>query len=120
MNPLERVALLRAACCVAGIEQNISEPEHAVIQRLADDVGVGKASLTAMLERASTDPDFYQEQFRVLKGDPQESMAVLLEVAIADGSISDKEVTVLAELAKRLNVPEPVFSELVEQVKRLK
>lgn len=120
MTPTERVGLLRAACCVAGINQEITPEEQAVIQRLSDDVGVGKASLNAMLERASTDPDFYQEQFKVLKGEPQESMAVLLEVALADGSISEKEIAVLAELAKRLDVPESVFVELVDKVRRLK
>lgn len=119
MTPTERVALLRAACCVAGIDQNISPPEQAVIQRLANDVGVGQASLNAMQERASTDPEFYREQFQVLKSEPQKSMAVLLEVALADGSISEEEVFVLSELSKRLTVPESVFAQLVEKARRL-
>ena len=119
MTPMEKVDLLRAACCVAGIDQEISQAEENVIQRLAADVGVGKASLQAMMDRAVSDPSFHEEQFRVLKGDPQESMAVLLEVALADGGVEPAEVSVLRDLSKRLNVPENVFDQLVEQVRKI-
>ena len=40
-----KVELLRAACCVAGIDGEIDEAEFAVLKKLADDVGVGDASL---------------------------------------------------------------------------
>ena len=119
MTPVEKVALLRAACCVAGIDKEITAPEEAVIRRLAADVGVGKASLQAMMDRATSDPDFYKEQFRAFKSEPQETMAGLLEVAIADGQINDAEVTVLGELANRLDIPPAVFEELVQRVKAL-
>ena len=46
-------------------------------------------------------------------------MAGLLEVAIADGQVSDEEVAVLGELASRLDVPTEVFQELVQRVKSL-
>ena len=119
MTPVEKVALLRAACCVAGIDKEITAPEEAVIRRLAADVGVGKASLQAMMDRANTDPDFYKEQFTAFKSEPQETMAGLLEVAMADGQISDAEVTVLGELANRLDIPPAVFQELVQRVRAL-
>ena len=119
MTPLEQVALLRAACCVAGIDKEISAPEEAVIRRLASEVGVGKASLEAMMERATTDQEFYKEQFRAFKSDPQVTMAGLLEVAMADGEVSDEEVAVLGELANRLDVPQDVFQELIQRVREL-
>ena len=119
MTPVEKVALLRAACCVAGIDKEISAEEEVVIRRLASEVGVGKASLQAMMDRATSDQEFYQEQFRAFKSEPQETMAGLLEVAIADGQISDEEVVVLGELALRLEVPSEVFQELVQRVKSL-
>ena len=117
MTPLEQVALLRAACCVAGIDKEISAPEEAIIRRLASEAGVGKASLDAMMERAATDQDFYKEQFRAFKSDPQQTMAGLLEVAMADGQISDAEVSVLGELASRLEVLPAVFQELIQRVR---
>ena len=119
MTPLEQVALLRAACCVAGIDKEISPPEEAVIRRLASESGVGKASLEAMMERATTDQEFYKEQFRAFKSDPQRTMAGLLEVAMADGEISDEEISVLGELANRLEVPPAVFQELIQRVREL-
>ena len=119
MTPLEQVALLRAACCVAGIDKEISAPEEAVIRRLAGNIGVGKASLQAMMDRATSDQEFYKEQFRAFKSDPQQTMAGLLEVAMADGQISDEEVNVLGELANRLDVPPTVFQELIQRVRKL-
>lgn len=117
MTPMEKVDLLRAACCVAGVDGKLEEPEQAVVNRLAADVGVGQASLQAMIERGVRDPDFHKEQFRVLKADPQQSMAVLLEVALADGKISDGETDVLRALSQKLSVPGEVFEELIMNVK---
>lgn len=119
MTPVEKVALLRAACCVAGIDKEISPPEEAVIRRLAADVGVGKASLQAMMDRATSDQEFYKEQFNAFKSDPQQTMAGLLEVAMADGQVNDQEVAVLGELASRLDVPPTVFQELVQRVREI-
>ena len=117
MTPLEQVALLRAACCVAGIDREISAPEEAIIRRLASEAGVGKASLDAMMDRATSDQEFYKEQFRAFKSDPQQTMAGLLEVAMADGQINDEEVRVLGELASRLEIPAAVFQELIQRVR---
>ncbi|MEL7499684.1 MAG: hypothetical protein AAFN77_18920 [Planctomycetota bacterium] len=117
MTPMEKVDLLRAACCVAGIDGNTGDPEFAIINRLASEVGVGQASVQAMIERGVEDPTFHQEQFRVLKADPQQSMAVLLEVALADGKITDGETGVLRALSQKLNVPGNVFDQLLANVK---
>ena len=72
-----------------------------------------------MMDRATSDQEFYKEQFKAFKSEPQETMAGLLEVAIADGQINDEEVAVLGELAGRLDVPAEVFQELVQRVKSL-
>lgn len=117
MTPMQKVDVLRAACCVAGIDGQPNEAEKVVIQKLAAEVGVGQASLEAMIERGATDPDFHQEQFRVLKTDPQESLAALLEVAMADGTISNEETAVLKALSEKLNVPTEVFQQLIGKVK---
>ena len=116
MTPMQKVDVLRAACCVAGTDGMPNEAERAVIDKLAADVGVGRASLEAMIERGATDPQFYQEQFCVLKSDPQESMAALLEIAIADGSLSDQEAFVLRALSEKLSIPTDVFDQLMANV----
>lgn len=115
MMPFEQVEVLRAACCVAGADGETSEEELRLLNRLADESGVGDASLKAMLERATTDCKFCDEQFKILKTDPEETMAILLEIAISDGALGEKEKDSLRQFAIRLAVPEDVFTELVSR-----
>lgn len=119
MTPMQKVDILRAACCVAGIDGQTTEAERSVIDKLASDVGVGRASLEAMIERGLRDPNFHEQQCRVLKEDPQESMAALLEVAIANGELSDAELQVLRSLSKKLSVPAEVFDQLISSVYKM-
>jgi len=116
---MQKVDILRAACCVAGCDGEMIDSERHVIEKLAGDVGVGKASLEAMIERGINDPEFHQEQFRVLKSDPQESMAALLQVAMADGRISDGETQVLKALSEKLEIPGNVFEQLMSSVSKM-
>lgn len=112
MDASTKVEILRASCCVAGANGDSSEAEKVVLQRLAREIGVGYASLNAMMERAETDPEFHEQQFAILKGEPKHTMAILFEVAMSDGSISEEEVAVLRKLAQNLNVPADVFEQL--------
>lgn len=119
MTPTEQVELLRAACCVAGIDKVASEAELSVIKKLAKATGVGKASLQAMLDRATTDEDFYKEQFRVLKANPTQSMSFLLQVAMADGKLTEGEIHVLEKLSQSLQVPAEDLERLISEVNEM-
>ena len=119
MTPMQKVDVLRAACCVAGIDGNIEGVEKDLLDKVAREVGVGRASLEAMMQRASTDPDFHEEQFRILKSEPQECIATVLEVAMADGSVSEPESEILRSLSGKLNVPDDVFDELLQKVTKM-
>ncbi len=90
----------------------LPEGEKAILRRLAREIGVGHASLNAMMERAETDPEVHKQQFAILKGEPTRAMAILIQVAVSDGTISDDEVAVLKKLADNLNVPDGVFDQL--------
>ena len=116
MTPTQQIELLRAACCVAGIDKDASEAEMSVIDKLVKQTGVGRASLQAMVDRATSDEEFYKEQFNVLKADPSESMAFLLQVAMADGKLTEGEIHVLANLSQRLDVAADDFQRLISQV----
>jgi len=89
MTPTQRIDLLRAACCVANAGDDVSESEMVVIQKLIKEVGVGRASVEAMMDRAKKDPDFCQDQFKILKSEPAEAMLFLLQVAMADGKVTE-------------------------------
>ena len=119
MNPMFKVDVLRAACCVAGIDGEVNDSETKVLEKLASEVGVGSASLQAMISRGKTDPDFHKEQFRILKANPQETMAMLLEVALADGSCSEDECGVLKALSEKLEVSSEVFDQLISKVSKM-
>ena len=116
MTPIEEVEILRACCCVAGADGNCTENERAILQRLADNVGVGKASFDAMLERGMTDPDFHKKQFQILKSQPEMTMETLLTVAVADENVSVAEATVLKNLAANLDIGPEKFDEIVQRV----
>ena len=87
-----------------------------MIDKLAADIGVGKASLEAMIARGATDPDFHQEQFRVLRSSPKESILSLLEVAMADGKLTENEIAVLKALSDKLGINDDTFAVLIDDV----
>ena len=119
MTPMQKVDVLRAACCVAGADGSMDEKERTLIDRLAKEVGVGKASLTAMMERACNDKKFHTEQFAILRENPQQCMVTVLEVAMADGVLTDDEQHVLQTLAKNLEVPDDVYQGLMAKVSEM-
>ena len=118
MAAMGKVEVLRAACCVAGVDGTVSDEERKVLAKLAGEIGVGQASLTAMIQRAESDKRFWNEQFRVLKTDPKDTMEILFRVACSDGKFRKYEMAVLKRLAERLEVPEKTFNGWVEQVIR--
>lgn len=114
MTPMEKVEILRACCCVAGADGECSPGEIRLLQKLASQVGVGQASLTAMTQRSESDPQFYEQQFKILKTDPKQTMAILMQTALVDGKLNPEEHRVLGGLANNLGVPNDVFEQLLQ------
>lgn len=104
--PMSDVEILRAACCVAGIDGVITDAEKRLLDKLADKAGVGSASLQAMMNRAKSDPQFVREQFSILRAEPKTAMSAILGVAVADGMLSDAERAVVVKLAEKLGFNE--------------
>ena len=116
MNPMQEVEVLRAACCVAGIDGEITAGELLMINQLAEQAGVGKASLEAMIARGETDPEFYKEQFRVLKDNPRKAMVSILKVATADHSLAKDEIEVMRKFAEKLGISSESFDAAIEKI----
>lgn len=112
---MRQVELLRAACCVAGADGETSDREMRALQQLADQAGVGDASLAAMIECAETDDEFYKAQFRVVSSDPEKALKLLFKVAIIDGKLRKTEAVMLKRLALRLNVDPDQFDDWLQQ-----
>ena len=115
MTNLQRVEILRASCCIASADGEISEAELAQLKKLAHALGVGDASLNAMMSRAQRDPDFYKTQFGVLRDEPIMTVDILLESVLADGEVREAEFNILKALAERLGVSDEDFRERVDQ-----
>lgn len=119
MTPIQRVELLRAACCVAAADGEITDGELVLLRRLAADVGVGRASFQAMLERASRDSDFSKSQFVIFNENRSECIAALMEIAVSDGTICQQEEEVLRTLASNLKVSDEAFEQVLQQCRQL-
>lgn len=110
---MQGVEVLRAACCVAGIDGEVCDHEHPLLQRLADAAGVGSVSLNAMIDRAKSDPSFFEQQFEIFKTDPEDTMKMLFRIAIADGVLARSERVVLQHFATKLGMTEDRYDELL-------
>ncbi|MDB4555598.1 TerB family tellurite resistance protein, partial [bacterium] len=88
----------------------------AMINKLAARAGVGRASLEAMVARGESDPEFYKEQFRVLKENPRRSMVDILRVATADRVLSNDEIGVMRKFAEKLNISPESFDAAIDKV----
>lgn len=119
MSLMAEVEIVRAACCVASLDGQICGKESKLIQKLADGVGIGAASLKAMQDRARKDPQFYEQQFRVLRGDAKKAIKALFAVAIADGKLSPDERIILQHFADKLGLAQDQFDRILEAAEAL-
>ena len=99
-------------CC--GIHFDKKKNTDLLMARIGEE-----ASVDAMLERASTEEHYVEDQFRVLKADPKETMKLLFAVALADKQLEENEVAVLRRLAERLDVLEADFNKLLAEAQAI-
>ncbi|MFA9477423.1 hypothetical protein ACERK3_03845 [Phycisphaerales bacterium AB-hyl4] len=111
--PRSQVELLRAACCIAGLDREICEKERPLLEALAHEAGVGRASLEAMLSRAKNDPNFYREMFLVLQKDAEAALKLMFDVAAANQEITLEQRVILQHFADQLGVPRERCDELL-------
>lgn len=110
---MSQVDVLRAACCIAGIDEHIDDHEQRMLRKLAEHVGVGAASLDAMMHRARTEPSYYQDQFSLMCEDVDRAMKVLFSVAVANAELGDAERIMLQHFAATLGMSDERFDQLV-------
>ena len=110
---MEQVEILRAACCIAAADGEISDAERGFIARLATKAGVGRASREAMIEQGLTSPKFVESQFRFLLSNADRAIKVLMIVASADGAIGEAEEALVRNFAARLSIDEGRLEQLL-------
>lgn len=119
MKSFEKLEILRAAVCIAGVDGEVDEQELKLIEKLSKEIGVGRASREAMIDRAIKDPDFHKQMFRVLKTETDQTMLTMFHAAMVDGKLDDSEIKVLKHFAEKLDVSDETFEKLVAKAQSM-
>jgi len=112
MKDIEKLELLKAALAVALADGQLRRSELGVVMGLAARVGLGQASLEAMMNAAKQDPHFADGVLMNSGDSARTAFELLVAEARIDGEISDEEREVLTRLAGRLQISEDEFAEL--------
>jgi len=111
--PMEELEILKAACCVAGVDGGVSDQEMMLLRALVDDAAVGQASFKAMLDRATAEPDTYRDEFDLPRGDPTEVMKTLVDIARAQGGPTPQQRDLLHFFADRIGFAHEQLDDLM-------
>lgn len=114
---MEQVEVVRAACCLAAADGSVSEVERAALAALAEQAGVGRMSLNAMIDMALTDQTFRDKQFGYISRDPEGTMKTLLRFAAADRDLSDGEKSLLKKFAAQLGITPDGLRAIVDSIR---
>jgi len=113
---MEQVEILRAACCVAAADGEISEREQETLQEMATQLGVGAASLKAMQDLALNDQHFRDNQLKMLHKDPADAFATLYKIARLEREVPDAERKMLIHFGQRLGLENEQMNEIIKNV----
>ncbi|MCP3905253.1 MAG: hypothetical protein GY715_16630 [Planctomycetes bacterium] len=114
----DELEILKAACCVAGLDGSIDDRERDLVRALAERAGVGAVSLEAMLVQAREEPERFEEHLQFLTANKDDAMKVLFRVAVADGRLGPEERVVLDFFADRVGMEQERFDALLRAAER--
>jgi len=112
MTDIEKLELLKAALAVAAADGRLSKSEMGVVFGLAARVGVGQASLQAMIDAARAGKDVSDDIVIRSEQGGRTALELLVAQARIDGQISDAEREMLVRIGLRLNITGHEFQEI--------
>lgn len=115
MNDLE---VLKAACCIAGLDEDVGFKERKVFQSLAKHAGVDQASFDAMMEMAVEDDDYFEGQLNLLQSNVDDAIKSLFRFAMMDGKLRSNERMILQHFAENLGMTGERFDQILTVAKR--
>ncbi len=115
---MDELEILKAACCVAGLDGEISEREKQALKILVGRAGVGQASFEAMMDVSIEDDDYFKKQLDLLMGDVDQTIKMLFQIAVADGQLGTNERIVLNYFADKLEMPPERFDQILAAAER--
>ena len=111
----EQVEVLRAAIVLAVVDGVVSPSERGLLTSMAGRVGVGRASLDAMIDRAIEDPGTRNELFQRSTAAPETTLELLVAAARLNAEITESEREVLVLFMNKLAIPVDHFSDIYER-----
>jgi len=104
MDDIEKLELLKAALAVAAADGELRRSEMGVVEGLAARVGVGQASLDAMMAAADRGDSLAYDIAMQSKKSARTALELLVAEARIDGEISDKERRLIAWIAMKIGI----------------
>lgn len=104
MDDMEKLELLKAALAVAAADGQMRRSERGVIEGLAARVGVGQASLDAMMVSAERGDSLAYDIVMKSPKSARIALELLVGEARIDGEIAQKERALLAWIASKLGI----------------
>ncbi len=111
----EQVELIRAAIVLAVADGKVSSSEKGLLSSFAGRIGIGTASLEAMIERARTDTSMRDDMLHRTMSNPSLTLELLVATARLDGDITTKERDVLIHARERLDISMDDFADIYQR-----
>lgn len=107
--------VLTAVCCLAGADGDVTVEELQVLDGLAARAGIEKPAFRALMQSASKDEEFRQEQIDVAKRDAAGALKTLIAMAGEDDTLGEGKFTMLLWriATNQLDVSPEQFAELL-------
>jgi len=114
MTDIEKLELLKSALLVAVVDGQLKQSEMGVVMGLAARVGVGRASLEAMIG-AAKDGRIGPDDILMRSGQSaRTALELLVAQARIDGEITDPERELLVIIGSRFNITGDEFQEIYQ------
>ncbi len=115
MNDVE---VLKAVCCVAGTDSDVTVEELQLLGNLAESAGLERKPVEILIEKATNDEDFRQRQIDVVMDDIDGAMSTLIRLTRQGGSLDKGHVVMLLwRVATNLQMSPERFDELLAAAK---
>ncbi len=113
MKPMNDLEVLKAACCIAGLDEDVGFKERQVLQSLAERAGVDQAAFDAMMVMAVEDDDYFEGQLNLLQSNVDDAIKSLFRVAVTDGKLGSNERVILQHFSENLGMTDERFEEIL-------
>lgn len=116
--PMNDLEVLKAACCIAGLDEDIGIKERKVLQMLAQRAGVEPASFDAMMDLAVEDDDYFEGQLDLLQSNLDDAIKSLFRVAVVEGKLGPSERVILQHFSEKLGMTGERFEQILTAAER--